>query len=144
LNEVQVGELAEAGIKDHGHHAEVVLFAQAEEVLEALEKQFAVALINGRLQKDPHRVELQPLGIAQLAVDDSAVVVHPNLDVVAGIGRHVIVASHSREILGRGPTRRRDDEHGCQTFHGLASRSVPSLGLALESHGQARADQVIL
>ena len=124
----QVGELAEAGIEDHRHHAEVVLFTQAEEVLEAFQEELGVALVDRHLQEDPHRVELQPLGIAQFPVDHVGVVVHPDLHVVAGIGGHVIGASHPREILGHGPTRRRHDQHGCQIFHRLASltRATPS------------------
>ena len=63
------------------------LSQRREKVLEPLEEELGVAFVDGHLQEDPHSVELQPLGIAQFAVDDAGVVVHPELHVVAGIGR---------------------------------------------------------
>jgi len=54
----QVRELAETGIEQDGHHADLMPAAQAQEALESFQKQFRIPLVNRELQEHADGVQL--------------------------------------------------------------------------------------
>jgi hypothetical protein len=98
---LQVRELAEARVEHDGHHAEFVLRTQGQGSLESFEKPLWLPFVDGELQEHADRVQPQPLGIPQFAVDHRGIKVQPQLDVVARVGWDIVGSAHGGEILRR-------------------------------------------
>ncbi len=91
---------AKTRVKQDRHDLQSVRVGRGQKILEVPEKGLGFMVVDQRLEKDPHTVQLKLRGITEFPLQRVVIIMQPHLDVGSGIRGHVIRPPNPPEVIG--------------------------------------------